>query len=40
MTKLGGIKMGGCSQTGFPKLKIFDRLNQKAKIFIIGENER
>ena len=40
MTKFGGNKMGGSSQTGFPKFKIFNRLNQKAKIFIIGEYER
>ena len=25
MTKLEGIKMGGSSQTGFPKFKIFNR---------------
>ena len=36
MTKFGGIKMGGSSQTDFPKFKNFNCLNQKAKIFIIG----
>ena len=40
MTKFGGIKMEGPSQTGFPKFKNFNRLNQKAKIFILGEYEK
>ena len=40
MTKFGGIKLVGFSQRSFSKLKIFNRLNLKAKIFIIGEYER
>ena len=40
MTKFGCNKMGGPSQTGFPKFKIFDRLNQKAKIFWTGDYEK
>ena len=32
--------MGDPSQTGFPKFKIFNRLNQKAKIFRTGDYER
>ena len=40
MTKFGSIKVGGPSQTGFPKFKIFNRLNQKAKIFKTGDYER
>ena len=40
MTKFEGIKMGGFSQTGFLKFKIFNSLNQKAKIFVIVEYER
>ena len=32
--------MGGPSQTGFPKFKLFNRLNQKAKFFRTGDYER
>ena len=40
MTKFGGNEIGGSSQMGFPKFKIFNRLHPKAKICIIGEYER
>ena len=40
MTKFGSIKVGDPSQTGFPKFKNFNRLNQKAKIFRTGDYER
>ena len=39
-TKFGVSKLGVLSQTVLPKFKIFIRLNQKAKIFRIGEYER
>ena len=40
MTKAGVSQWGCPSQTGFPKFKNFNRLNQKAKILGTGDYER